>query len=668
MSSNNSPRWTPGTPEAIFAPVLDPSTIRYARGPRTSRPSSDAARPDEAPWLFGELRSPIIPASWLDGSEWHATGKNTSKQREQFRLSQSDLAQPGAVLTKHPRVDLTALAEQAIVARAGLGSWRETHLAEAYEPVLERAASLSLNEVPLFTSTFQRLLGHGCAADGPLIDVLHKRRSDLFTERADAVALIDLEMLVGHWLPNWQMDQHWQQMRQASRLREVARSLAERLLVAESRSTLSAPEVVRRRGWGQPKATLEQLGEERGVTRERVRQLFVPIERRLGERRWPISPRFEAGLRQLIAPSDLDDEDHDLLEELGIDWSIPAVVDLLKALGRDEIAARVKEASAVRERGLPEQLRATVRRHRSLLGFLDLPLLAADPVVQASGRDPVRLVKKVYSRVVVGTDFALATSDPSSTAERVAAQQFFITPTIGAAEFREGFVRVAKKKQQPSPPPMDQLMELLTAVGAATWSGSMVTGPPGELAEGTLHRWLADRLNEADGQVLHVESLVRLAIRDQKNISSITNYVTYEPFVRRIGGTGLVRLVGRTVPGDAQDIATRIADAQRKPTTIVAAPHQSGLVIDLTAGTALFTSGVLAVPAELRAVWPKPGPTPRCMCEHAFESRLTVNRGVITGWQSLLAHLTLNHGLLEGGRVRMVVDGRNLLIEEIAAP
>ena len=623
---------------------------------------------EEGPFLFGEHQSPIVPGSWLTAESWHVTAKKTTKNtRERIRLSQEELAEPGLVLSTHPRIDLVAVVEQSVVTRSAIGSWLDTHLAEVYESVLPQAELLTLAEAPLLVSTFSRLLQHACRPERPLADVLQLRRAELFTRRADAILLVDLEMLVESWLPHRSMDVHWGEMQRAARLRDVAGPLSSRLIATGPKTSLTRSEILRRRGWGHPKATLEQLGEERGVTRERVRQLFLPIEKRLGERRWPISPRIDVAIRSLISPSDLDDEDDDLLEEIGKDWTVAGVVDLIEALGHGEIAARVKEASAARERGIPEKIRSTIRNHRSRLGFVDLSVLATDPIIKASGHDPARLVKKVYSRVAVDGDFALATSDPFSTAEHIAGQQFFVTPVIPKGEFHEGFVRVAKKRKQPAPPAVERLIALLSDVGAVTASGSTVTGPPGELSEGTLHRWLVDQLESAPGSVLHVESLVRAAIRDQKNISSLTNYVTYEPFVRRIGGTGLVRLVGRTVSEADQDLASRIAEAQRKQTKIVASPHESGLAIELTVGTPLFTSGVLQMPAELRAVWPKPGPTPRCICDHNFEGRFTVKNGSTTGWQSLLSHLALHHGLVEGGRLRMVIDGRDLAVEELTA-
>jgi hypothetical protein len=669
LSSDRSSQWAAGTPEAIFAPVLDPTTVSYARGDYAPRRTGLSNQGLVGPGLFGELRSPIIPRSWVTETSWKISGSSVSKRKnERIRLTQDDLAEPGFVLTNHPDVNVFELAEQSVVARAAVGSWLGNYLAEVYEPELEQASQIALGETPLLVSSFARLVRHGCRPEQPLLDALHLRRREMLTERADAVMLVDLEILIENWLPHRDADEYWQQMHGATQLDEVASALALRLLRDTARTSPTAAEILRRRGWGRPKCTLEQLGEERGVTRERVRQIFIPIERRIGERRWPISNRIEAGIRQIIAPNDLNDGEDDLLNEFGDDWTISAVVDLLEALGRIEVAARVKAASEARDHGIGNAIRSIVRRHRSALGFLDLTVLKNDQAIMATGRDPVELVRKVYSRVVVVDDFALATSDPTSTAERIAAQQFFVTPAISLSEFREGFVRVARKRGQPVPPGVAQLIALLTAAGAVTSSGSTVTGPPGELAEGTLHRWLFDQLESADGGVLHVESLVRLAIRDQKNISSLTNYITYEPFVRRIIGTGLVRLVGRTISGADQAIASRIAEAQRSQTRIVAAPHERGHAIDLTAGTSLFTSGVLQLPSDLRAIWPKPGPTPRCACEHGFESHFDVGRtGTTTGWQSLLSHLALSHGLLDGGRIRMVLDGRDLYIEGVAS-
>jgi hypothetical protein len=476
-------------------------------------------------------------------------------------------------------------------------------------------------------------------------------------------------MMLGHWLPLRNADITWQRMAIATTLTEASRALAARVVATSTASSLKATELIRRRGWGTPKSTLEQLGTERGVTRERMRQIFVAVDKRLGERRWPLSPAVESATLQVLrSKAIVPGEDPSIIGPTEAAWTEGALFDLLECLGHRELATQAREAWSNRIEAPASEVLDRIRKGRSRLGFLDFGILSSDSTVIASGHDSLALVKSIYPRTHISGNFILAGTDKATPAERIAGQQFFVTDTMTGSELREGLVRVAKKRSQPLPPPELELVELLAAIGSLESVGGLVSGTPMPLDHGTLQMWLYDTIEAAPGGVIHSEDIVRAAIRDQKNISSLTNYLSYEPIVRRFDeGSGLIRLVGRPVdPADAE-IATRIAAAQRQPTSLSIANGPTIIELRLKVGSGFLRNGVLSLDAQAVAIWPSTGAVLTCHCGLRFVGARKVQRGsIVTGWQTALVHLVLHHGLQDGSTVIMRLKGGELLISEVA--
>ena len=648
MNARVSRFWSDGTPEGIFGVYAGP----------------------EGPWLFGEPDAPIIPATWLLASEWDIIVTPSGKGGVRVRLSQSELATPGAARKRLPRIDLTELAEPCVEARSRIGSWSRIHLGEVYEEVLPEAATLPLSDLPLLTTTHAHLRRLGQGPDDLLSGALDLRRRDFLRDGQGASALIDVEMMLGHWLMLRSSDTTWQRMLMAATLTENAQAFAARYVATSAGVQLSPMELIRRRGWGVKKATLEELGEERGVTRERMRQIFVVADKRLGERRWPLSPAVEtAAVRMLgVAPGALESDGRTLGEhELG--WTEEALFDLMASIGHPELAARVRESWSTSQRRPAESAVRAVREHRDRLGFLDLTILSKDRSIAAEGHDALELIRWVYPRVVTDDGFVLSGTEIATPAERIAGQQFFVTETLTPFELREGLVRVSRKRAQPLPPPERTVVALLAAFGALTVDGGLVSGPASPLDAGSVQMWLYELIESAPGGVLHSEEIIRAAIRDGKNLSSVANYLSYEPIVRRVdAGSGLMRLVGRTVTPEAADLASRIAVAQRRNTHISIAAEPDAVRVTLEVGSALLKNGVLNLQPEVVAIWPHNGALLTCSCGHAFTGRRKVlAKGQVTGWQTPLVHLILEHGLQEGGTVSMRLQEGTLTITDIAA-
>lgn len=637
-----------GTPEGIFGVYAGP----------------------EGPWLFGEPNAPVIPATWLLATEWEILVTPSGKSRRRVRLSQSELATPGAAKKRLPRIDLAELAEPCVEARSQIGSWSGIHLAKVYEEVLPEADALPLANIPLLTSTHAHLrrLGHG--PQDPLSGALDLRRRDILRDGQGALALIDLEIMLAHWLMLRSSDITWQRMLKATTLTENAQALSARFVSALTGVQLSSTELIRRRGWGAKKATLEELGEERGITRERMRQIFATVDKRLGERRWPLSPAVETvALRLLRDDPDVLDSGQWTLNDHEPGWTEESLFDLLACIGHPELGAKVRESWSASQKRPAASTVPIVRAHRDRLGFLDLAILAKDSFIAATGHDPLELIRWVYPRVARDDDFVLSGTESATPAERIAGQQFFVTETLTPSELREGLVRVSRKRSQPLPPPEKSLVALLAAFGALSYEGELVSGPASPLDAGSVQMWLYERIESSPGGVIHSEEIVRAAIRDGKNLSSVMNYVSYEPIVRRVdSGSGLIRLVGRTVAPEAANLASRIAAAQRRQTLISIAAESDAVQVALEVGSSLLKNGNLNLQPEVIAIWPHDGALVRCCCGREFNGRRKVRSGgLVTGWQTPLVHLALEHGLQEGDTVSMRLQDGMLSIYDVSA-
>ena len=98
------------------------------------------------------------------------------------------------------------------------------------------------------------------------------------------LALLDLSITLECWWTHRSASPIWQSLKSARTLEGVAEALIKEYLTLDGQRQDErwVGFIMRRQSWGMPKATLDEIGIECGVTRERVRQIEVETLDRLG--------------------------------------------------------------------------------------------------------------------------------------------------------------------------------------------------------------------------------------------------------------------------------------------------------------------------------------------------------------------------------------------------
>jgi hypothetical protein len=607
--------------------------------------------------LLGDLRGPTLPPSWAELLDWPAAFTSSVSGRRIVLSRDSVLKSKGVNAATLP-TELPEIATVAVNSLRQRRGWASVMIGDVGGR--HEHSGMVIGDVPLHRSTLALLHTLDINLDSPLEEVFSLTRNNLCDEADGPLALLDLEMALECWLPHYRSDDVTTDILEATTLTQLAMAYARRVIEQEVGGTLEPVDLVRRHGWGCKGATLEAIGLERDLTRERVRQLLKVADARLGIRRWPLPPSLAPFLDPSVTHRELSTADEEEVDA----WSIPSIVDLLECTGHVELAAEVLERDARENPDLEAGQRAAIRSARSLLGFIDLCTLVEDPRMPSDPDIAQRLVEQVYPRTFRTGDFMLAGSSERTTTESICGQLFTLAPSISVAELIEGLDRVARKRGAAAPPPGQVLVRLLERAGAVLVDGDRLAGPQIELATGTLQSWLVETLDSAPGDVMHSHDILRTAMRDGVNIASLGSHLTYDPLVRRVPGrAGLVRLAGRSPSDQELDAAERIADAQRVPVSVSLEYLEGGAVeIAVIVGSAFLLNGVLPVTQELAAVWPSRGVVSDCHCGLVFggERRIADKERLLSGWMTMLTHAIAEHDLREGSVIRLRLVGRNI--------
>jgi len=531
----------------------------------------------------------------------------------------------------------------------------------------------TVGDLPLLASTRQLLAEMNFGGSASLEAVAKASKRDFLRIDEGAAALLDLSVAVEEWWPLRDEDPVWN-VQASSSLEQVSRAIAEEYLwlLDGKLDEFWVDAVLARQSWGVSKATLDTIGSQIGVTRERARQVLVRFDRLVGQRLWPVPPILAEVVESTIAADPAQVPEAVLAGGFAEDkdWTANEIAALLEWYGRGDYASALLEAWERNQQATRDRLANVkfVRKARSIMGFLNAAAVFDDEGNRIPEDEVVQLAKQAYSRVFREGSWLLAGQRDATMAEGTVARQLWVTPIQSQEEIIGGLERRRKARQAHQLPPSDVIMSLLTQSGSVRLEGDGWTGH-GEPAEpGSIESFLVQNLNAAEGGVLHRDVLLRKAPEEGLSVVSLHQFMTYSPVVRSLHDTPLLRLAGRDVDPQAADFALRVADALWKPTE-VAWRHENGksLEMTVTVGTGLFSSSILNVEAALAGLWPADGAEISCLCERGFDGRIR-RYGAgnqLIGWMTLLAHLNQEHGFREGDEIVLRLDGDRLSIIEL---
>ena len=537
-----------------------------------------------------------------------------------------------------------------------------------------------VGDLPLLPITRKVLSSLNLSESARLDDVGAISRQSFFgavphglTSEDAAAALLDLTVAYEHWWPHRFQAPIWR-AHEARELETLARAIVEEYVLLDGNrldeSWVEA--VLARQSWGVPAATLQQIGDDVGVTRERVRQILARLEALIGQRIWPV-PELLSDVVAAVA----DQEPQSVPSTIKLggfgeddDWTAEEVAVLLEWFGHGASAGALRTAweQAASEAEVTREEASAIRKARSPLGFVDLTTVSLPDGRLLTPEQAERAARDTYSRAFKHNHWMLLGSRTQTAAEGVVGRQFCAADLQSADEIMQSLERKRTARQADQLPPREFVFELLQQCGALSLMGENWTGPRLEPDEGSIDAWLLKKLSDADGGVLDRTVILRAALSEGIALPSIHQYLLYSPIVRFVEKTSIVRLAGHAVDADHVEIAKRVADALEVDTEVEWSVLTTGTVgLNVMFGTGPFTTGILNVDAGLAGLWPQEGANIDCMCELEFQGRIRrYGQGnQLIGWGTLLSHLAREHQGSESSWLSATLEGDSFAIQVV---
>ncbi len=634
----------------------------------------------QGPWLLGGVNTPAVPGSWVAKRPWSASIYLSDGSLFRGKQLPGIYLATKAVCGAGPTpIDWERSAESIGTACSRvIPGWDAQTLGARSEPL----STGVLGDLPLLDSTFAAARSLNLNASAPLHMLAEVPRSRLLGAPGGWLSVLDLSVTLECWWPHRELSPSWQARRHATTLEQVAEAIVREFIALDGYRLDEGwvSRILRRNSWGMPTATLDEIGREAGVTRERVRQIANRIGSWKGQRQWPL-PSVLADAVEALGARDFR-EVPDVLADAGLvtddDWTPDEVVQLIDWLGHRQAAellrVRFKEAEsqAILEHAEGIPIERAVRKARSKMGLLRIDAVANPDGVRIDQEIIREIAERIYSRTFSNHKWMLAGDDSLTMVESAAGRQFSVSAVLAAEELYAGLVRVQKGRSAPALPEQDVMIELLLESGAiSTVAPDRFAGAVVSIESDSLTGWLAAILAAADGGVLHRDLVLRAAMRDEKNLSSVNTYLSYSPVVRMVGkGQGLYRLVGLE-PTDEQIVhAAAVAEVSRVPSALEWRSSTRGIDLTIVAGSNFLGMGSIAAPAALCRMWPSGGASIACMCSRLFPGSITVwDETALTGWVGLINHILMDHHVREGWilSVSLEVEDARVTVEELNA-
>lgn len=621
------------------------------------------------PWMLGAWGSPTIPPSWASPGAIapkldYVDPARVKKHPKTF----AELARP----QRSQRVHAPVVWESSSASIVHALTTTDHRWAE--DPVsVSIPDSGRLRDLPLLTATHQVLVDMGFTGEAALDAVAGTARSQVLAHDNGSLALLDLTILLECWWPHKVDSPMYVASQFATTLEDVAKAIVEEYIAYDGNRLDQrwVTWILRRFSWGMTGATLDEVGKEAGVTRERIRQVITRISEPAGSRIWPL-PAVVSG-----AIESLHDHDYlsvqDVLLDAGFvtddDWTPEEITELLRWLGYSRAAQGLEahfEAAELVQRELRDQnaeLISVIRAARSKMGVIRTDTVAGSDGALLDAGSVQQLLPLAYPRIVTSGPWALVSNGAPTSVENAAGRQLGLVQPLSVAELYEGLDRERRRRSAPPLPDPETALDLLARAGALEIVDGMCTGPAVATDAGTINAWLAALLQHADGHVLHKELINRHAIRDRMNLTSLGVYISFSYAIRPCATPGLYRLVGSEPTADDIAHALAVAEATRVPTSVDWQVKDDAIELTVTVGSNMLSMGSVTVPHALNQMWPSDGAAIRCICSRTSTGKVVrFGDAALSNWSTLLTHLALDHDLMEGTVVSAEVIDNDLRV------
>lgn len=357
-----------------------------------------------------------------------------------------------------------------------------------------------------------------------------------------------------------------------------------------------------------PGKTLDQIGQEWGLTRERVRQIAdqfsdLKIENVLSI---PVINRAVNLLLSSDSEADFESKlrEYSDLQFMDFSWrNLLAICRLFSLDGSVEAITEQHRKWISVDRNL-QKTRDLIRLDRSKFGLYDLRVISKK--FEITEDLAFRLITEIYPRSIRCGILVLArTMNLDTMFENSIAKQLKVSSPLGVKVLLKGLERTGKYRDVALTGTTSELTDLILDLAGDPPSYERVNSASiKEVDFQTIEKWLIEIFSDSPLGILHMTDVVNFALRDGTiNVSSVNVYLLNSPIMRS-HGRSLYSLVGADVTEDQLDDYIKVirGSTEASEVTYEMTNASSGILI-VKPNLNVISSGIVFLPSGYKKMF-----------------------------------------------------------------
>ena len=419
----------------------------------------------------------------------------------------------------------------------------------------------------------------------------------------------------------------------------------------------------RHQAFREPGLTLDDIGKEWGVTRERVRQIVDPLMK--------IRLEIESDIPLLLKAVEIFEDCEDEIQFntrvsndgifSGEDMSWQRLLGLTRILAPETLTNRVyeKHLELESESGVNSPIRSLIKKDRSKFGLYDLQVIIKK--YEITEDKAFRIISEIYPRSIRSGNLVLArTKNLDTMFENSIAKQLRVKSPLQVQELLKGLQRTGQQRVVSLVGSTADLSNLiLTLAGDPPSYEKAFSGLLKEVEFQTLEKWLIEIFTDANLGILHSNDVVNFALRDRSiNVSSISVYLLNSPIMRS-HGRSLYSLVGTDVTEDQLDSYIQIirGSAEASEVSYEMTDASKG-ILSVKPNLNVITSGIVFPPSGYKKIFEGFEFETSCSCGQleTVQAVKFAPSGFWTGFTAMIRHGFSKHQMSKGSTFRFEFD------------
>ena len=408
--------------------------------------------------------------------------------------------------------------------------------------------------------------------------------------------------------------------------------------------------------------TLDDIALEFSVTRERIRQ----IENKYADLQ--IDPlKLEnpllSGFVETLEISQNEDEFVSTLGEASLLGNETISISKLKAvlwiLGLEQLTTRVESVEAIWDAQLDakSELSVLAQKFRSKFGLIDLDVFTAE--TKTTDTEAFESIKIAYPRSILSGKLVLARTSRLDTAfENAIGKQLKVFGSLDPSVLLVGIERQASYRQTVLVGSKGDQIALITEIaGEETTYEEYKENTVEEPELNPTDIWFLEVFQSSPNGMMHRNELTSAALRDGKNLNSISVFLLFNPLIRPVG-SAVMALANVTPDPEYVSRYARIANASEEKTYLDFEFSGANILLKIRPNLNTMTAGVLFPSTDLRAMVLDSVFPVTCSCgrmESVQRLRLRPPN-FWTGFTAAIKHAINQHNYVKGEEIKILLD------------